>query len=1532
MLYMMRIYNKISLFWSSLKLLNFGLVFLLITLAISPFLSSAQNTVTINSTGAAGSLSSGHVRGDTYAKSDGQINVKEDSGGGQPRSLRGWARFNLSSIPAGATITSVSLQITQITTSNSTIANAIKGFAGDPSVLTGENLYLGIGASNAGTIYWSGAWGTGTLTLSLNTTAIQDVQSAIGNFFNVGLVRGLANGSNQYNFHGYDATAANQPKLIIQYTCPTLSITTQPASQSKCAGDNASFSVTASGGLAPLTYQWRLDGNPISGATASTYSISSVSSANAGNYTVVITDACGQSVTSNTASLSVTAAPTCATNLMPVNGATIAAGSTTLSWSAVPGAISYDVYFEAGNSTPAFYSNVTTTSVTPPATVSGTTYHWKVVPINSCNVQATGCVVSSFTAITATCSAPSLGSVANAAVCAGSNTTLSISGSCIVGALNLQWRKNGVSITNGASGTGSAYSGATSTTLSITNASAADAGNYDVVAVCDCGSMPSGTSNLAVLTVNSLPTVSASASPAGHCITPAQSTLTATGASTYSWSPSMGLSSATGSSVTATVNSSATYSVTGTDANGCIGSSNVSINVNSATTLWSEDFNACPTNQILPNSPTANSCGWTMLNITANNKFYIGIGTATCAVNGTPFLGLATHNSFTCGYTAGSETNIIAYKTTGFSTVGFSGLSLKFNWRGSTVDPQNDYIQVVYNTAGTPGVASSWIDLPGASFAGQASAQAASITLPASLEGLSNVFIGFRWLNDNVNGANPGVSIDDVLVTGFLSPSVTIAASQTAICQGASVTFTATSTNAGSNPSFAWKVNGQPAGTNSSTFTTTTLSDGDLVRVEMSTSVACVTNPNPSSNVITMVVQPPTAVTTQPVSVSQCPGTTANFSVVASGLGTLSYQWKLGTTNVGGNSATLILTNISAADVGSYTVEVTGQCGTATSQAATLSLEAVPSVTASASDNTLCIGEQVTLTGDGAITYSWNNSVTDGMAFGPVATETYTVTGTGSNGCTNTATVTVTVNQLPVVVANASSLEVCDGSAVTLTGSGAVAYNWNHNVSDGISFIPATVETYTVTGTDVNGCENIDSVTVIINTLPLVTATASTDSICAGDAITLTGAGADTYVWDNGAVDGISFNPSATTVYTVTGTDVNGCENTATVEVAIFETTIVANASAAAVCPGTAVTLTGSGGLSYTWDNNIGDGIPFVPATTETYTVTGTDMNGCESSASVTVSIYTLPVVTANVSVAAVCPGTSVIFTGGGAQNYSWNNGVVNGQPFTPVATQSYTVTGTDANGCQNTATVTVTVNPVPTVTANASATAVCKGGPVTLSGAGAQNYTWSNNVLNGVAFTPISTTTYTVTGTNAQGCTGTAQIAVTVNDLPSVSLSNDTACVYDKPFDLYKGIPSGGVYSNSTGTITSVNPSTIGMGLHPVTYTYTDANQCTASASAFIVISACTGVEALAGNSHGVKVFPNPAHHKFTVEIMAPIAEEAIVEIIDSKGQSVITKKINLNYGSNALEVDVMSLSRGIYIIRTLSSGSTNSQRVVLY
>ena len=218
----------------------------------------------------------------------------------------------------------------------------------------------------------------------------------------------------------------------------------------------------------------------------------------------------------------------------------------------------------------------------------------------------------------------------------------------------------------------------------------------------------------------------------------------------------------------------------------------------------------------------------------------------------------------------------------------------------------------------------------------------------------------------------------------------------------------------------------------------------------------------------------------------------------------------------------------------------------------------LPNIILTPSTVSICNGSSTLLTAGGAGatgTYSWTPatglSATTGLTVtaNPGTTTVYTVTGKDVNGCQNTASSTVTVNSLPTITVNSPS--ICTGSSTALTAGGAGAtgtYSWtpatNLSATTGLAVTanPASTTVYTVTGKDVNGCQNTATSTVTVNPLPTITINPSPASICAGlsTALTAGGAGATgTYSWSpatglsatTGATSSVTPNPGTTTIY-----------------------------------------------------------------------------------------------------------------------------------------------------------------------------------------------------------------------------------------------------------------------------------------------------------------------------------------------------------------------------------------------------------------
>lgn len=487
-----------------------------------------------------------------------------------------------------------------------------------------------------------------------------------------------------------------------------------------------------------------------------------------------------------------------------------------------------------------------------------------------------------------------------------------------------------------------------------------------------------------------------------------------------------------------------------------------------------------------------------------------------------------------------------------------------------------------------------------------------------------------------------------------------------------------------------------------------------------------------------------------------------------------------------------------------------------------------PTVTINASATTICSGNPVTFTATGANTYSWTNSVINGVPFSPTTSGNYTVIGTASNGCTDTTSLSLNVNPSPNVTINATATTLCQGDAVTLSGSGAITYSWNNNITDGIAFTPSTTSNYTLTGTDGNGCAATSQITVNVNTLPNVVANASSTIICQGETVTLTGSGALNYSWDNSVIDGVSFSPTSNATYSVIGTDVNGCENADQITVNFVNTAPPVasnNAASNQICQGTNSLLTGTvnsgNGETIAWyyNNNLITG-----ASNSTYPanqagayyniVTNTD--GCTTQSSTeNVAFYTQPQAVFSTSAANFCGGTgNIILTANtiAGATYAWldNNAPIAGQTQTNLTISTvgtYQLVVTSTNGCIDTSNAFLPINAaLPVINITAPNTSYCAGSTLTLNAnldAGA-TYTW---FLNGNSITSptlednsISINNsglYLVEVTNSLGCTANSNtFTVTETPLPTAILSaTSTSFCVGNSTDLSANFIAGATY-----------------------------------------------------------------------------------------------------------------------------------------
>lgn len=476
------------------------------------------------------------------------------------------------------------------------------------------------------------------------------------------------------------------------------------------------------------------------------------------------------------------------------------------------------------------------------------------------------------------------------------------------------------------------------------------------------------------------------------------------------------------------------------------------------------------------------------------------------------------------------------------------------------------------------------------------------------------------------------------------------------------------------------------------------------------------------------VYAPPTVTT--PNDTTVCNSSVIPASVFTSTPTGATYTWTNSDASIGlAASGNGNVPSFTAATSGSAaltsTITVTPTANGCVGTPATYTITASPTPVMNAlTPVTACHGATVsqvtfgsTMTG---ITYEWTNSNT---AIGAAASGTgnfpsFTAANAGTSPITATITVTpsvgdcdgtpltftITVNPLPTVDAGTAQT-VCAGASVTLSGTGATNYTWDNGVTNNTVFNPTSTQTYTVTGTDANGCQNTDNVTVTVNALPTVNGGAD-QTICVGPSVTLTATGASTYSWNNSVTNGVAFTPTSTATYTVTGTDANGCVGTDQVLVTVNPLPNIDAGANQTVCVGTQLTLSGTGGVSYVWDNGVTNGQPFAP-TTGTYQVTGTDANGCVGTDQVSITVLTVPVADFVADVTSGYPVLSVNFTNtsSSATTYIWNfdegmpvlaNTNV-GQTHTYQNIGTYDVILIASNGvCEDSMHTTITVLPFP--------------------------------------------------------------------------------------------------------------------------------------------------------------------------------------------------------------------------------------------
>lgn len=443
-----------------------------------------------------------------------------------------------------------------------------------------------------------------------------------------------------------------------------------------------------------------------------------------------------------------------------------------------------------------------------------------------------------------------------------------------------------------------------------------------------------------------------------------------------------------------------------------------------------------------------------------------------------------------------------------------------------------------------------------------------------------------------------------------------------------------------------------------------------------------------------------------------------------------------------------------------------------------------------------------------------------------------------------------------------------------------------------------------------------------------VVANATSDSICLGDAVTLNASGAINYTFEPGSLSGqtVMVSPTTTTVYTITGTVDIACSDMGNITIVVNNPpSVSASGTVSTICSGSNATLAANGASSYAWSPGGYSGSPVTvtPSNTTTYTVTGTDLNGCMATDTATV-LVDFVAITGTAAESTLCFGDSTQLTANGGLSYTWAPGGFPGASvmYTPATTVTLTVTGTNSNGCTGTDTASIQLA-LANITIFTSTDTVCPGDSSHITCIGATSYFWNPGSFTGSDnwVTPTVSTTYTVTGSLAPlGCQASNTVFIAVDNYPTANFTySNVGFVYEFQNTSTDGFTYQWLFPDSLMSL-SVNPTFA----FPANGTYTIGlivfNAC-GSDTIYqdLVVDEDISSGIIANTNHHFKIYPNPFAGKLTIE--SGPKETGRIEIRNIMGQLLISEK--LTKGKN--QVGTENLPAGIYTA-TISSGDSQS------
>jgi uncharacterized repeat protein (TIGR01451 family) len=804
------------------------------------------------------------------------------------------------------------------------------------------------------------------------------------------------------------------------------SITQQPSAQTVVQGQNAMFTVAASGD-SPLNYQWRFNGVAIGGSTGSSYTVNGATTANAGNYDVVVGNAYG-SLTSAVAHLTVLVPPSISSQ--PTNQTVIAGSSASFQVSASgTSPLNYQWWANGTNAVGTSTNLLMVTNAQP-----GQAGAYSVVVTNSA-----GSVTSSVAILTVGTPPSITQQPSDLTVVQGQNAmfTVAASGSA---PLNYQWRFNGAPI-----GAGTSYT--------VSGATTANAGSYDVVVGNVYGSM---TSVVAQLTVLMPPSIISQ--PTNQTVIAGSNVnfmVSASGTSPLAYQWWFNGTNAVGSNtnvlavINAQTSQAGAYSVVVTNSAGLVTSSAAMLTVGTSPSITQQPFsltvvqgqNAMFTVAASGDSPLNYQWRFNGAPIGGSTGSNYTVSGATTANAG--------NYDVVVGNAYGSMTSVVAQLTVLMPPSIISQPTNQTVIAGSSASFQ-------VSATGTAPLGYQWW-FNGTNAVGNNTNTLTVTNAQTSQAGAYSLVV--------TNSAGSITSSVAMLTIG-IPPSITQQPSSLTIVQGQNATFTVAAS--GDTPlNYQWRFNGAPiGGSTSSNYTVSgaTTANAGNYDVVVGNAYGSLT-----SLVAQLTVLVPPSISSQPTNQTVIAGSSASFQVNASGTSPLNYQWWFNGTNaVGTSTNVLTVTNAQPAQAGDYSVVVTNNAGSVTSSVAILIVGTPPSITQQPSSLTVVQGQNAMFTvaanGDTPLNYQWRFN---GASIGGSTSSSYTVSGAttaamgnydvvvgNTYGSMTSLVAQLTVLVPPSITSQPTNQTVAAGSSVNFlvnaSGTSPLAYQWWFNGTNAV--------------------------------------------------------------------------------------------------------------------------------------------------------------------------------------------------------------------------------------------------------------------------------------------------------------------------------------------------------------------------------------------------------------------------------------------------------------------------------------------------